>query len=148
MNYLFITFLFLFSMSCFHPLKLEAKIPKLLVLIISSDNYPGSPFPHPYRQLQQVWSSYAHLDPSHVEAYFIRGNPNLTAEVELEGDVLWSRTEECVKPGILNKTILSMEYFLSRLHEFDYVLRTNLSSFYVMPKLLEFLKTLPKNGVY
>lgn len=136
------------GMLCFQSLRLEAKTPKLLVLIISSDNIPSIPLIYPYKQLHQVWKSYAHLDPSNVETYFIRGNSALASQTELVEDVLWSRVEEGLIPGILNKTILSMEYFLPRLHEFDFVLRTNLSSFYVIPKLLEFLKTLPKNGVY
>jgi len=37
---------------------------------------------------------------------------------------------------------------LPRIREFDYVLRTNLSSFFVFPRLFEFLKTLPKQRCY
>ena len=148
MKWFFLNIVFFFSILYFPSLELEAKTPKLLVLIISSDNIPSIPLIYPYKQLHQVWRSYAHLDSSHVETYFIRGNPDLSTQVELVEDVLWSRTEEGLVPGILNKTILSMEYFLPRLHKFDYVLRTNLSSFYVIPKLLEFLTTLPKTGVY
>lgn len=126
----------------------EQKEMKLLVLIISSDNFPGSNLVFPYKELQKVWSSYMHLDPEHIEAYFIRGNPELTAEFEVVDDVVWCKTEENVIPGILNKTIMSMEYLLPRIDEFDFILRTNLSSFYVFPRLLEFLKTIPKTGCY
>lgn len=115
---------------------------KLLVLIIASDNLPV------YKNLEQVWRSYMHLDPEHVEAYFIRGNPDLTANYEIVDDVLWSKTIENPKPGMLNKTILSLEFFRGRLDEFDYVLRTNLSSFYYFPNLLKFLATLPKTKCY
>jgi hypothetical protein len=41
-----------------------------------------------------------------------------------------------------------MEALLPRLDEFDYVLRTNLSSFYYFPKLLDFLKILPPTECY
>lgn len=132
----------------FQTLRSEEKTPKLLILIISTDNFPGCPLVFPYKKLQEIWRSYMHLDHEHVKAYFIRANPNLATEYQLEGDVLWSKTEESLKPGILNKTILSMEYFLPRLQEFDFVLRTNLSSFYVIPKLLDFLKQLPKENTY
>lgn len=148
MRWVSIKLTLLLSLLCFHPLRSEEATPKILVLIISSDNFPGSPLVYPYKQLQAVWRSYMHLDPEHVEAYFIRANPDLDKEYQLVGDVLWSKTIENVKPGILNKTVLSLKYFLPRLQEFDFVLRTNLSSFYVMPKLLNFLKNLPKTGAY
>jgi len=143
---IFTFFFLLFS----HSLGAEEKSPKLLVLIIASDNFPGSNLVFPYKQMQEVWRSYMQLDPTHVKAYFIRSNPDLSNDFELDGDTLWSKTEESVKPGILNKTLLSMEYFLSQQDEFefDYVLRTNLSSFYVIPKFFDFLHTLPKNRLY
>lgn len=116
---------------------------KILVLIIASDDQPV------YPELQKIWRSYMHNDPEHVEAYFIRGNPDLPSMYQIDGDILWSRTSESIIPGIINKTILSLEAFLPRIQkEFDYVLRTNLSSFYVFPKLLDFLKTCPRKGFY
>lgn len=118
---------------------------KVLVLIITSDQLPI------YRELQKIWKSYMHSDPQHIEAYFIRGNPHLPSLYEIKDDVIWSQTEEGWSPasaGIINKTVLSLEALLPRLHEFDYIVRTNLSSFYVFPRLLKFLETLPKTGCY
>lgn len=115
---------------------------KVLVLIISSDGTEA------YRELQKVWKSYMHSDPAHFEVYFIKGNPELPTPFEIKGDDLFVKTEEGYVPGIVNKTILSMEAMLPRLKEFDYVLRTNLSSFYVFPRLLNFVSTLPKKKCY
>lgn len=116
---------------------------KVLVLIIASDNTPI------YRSLQNIWRSYMHNDPEHIEAYFIKGNPDLSSDYQIEGDVIWSRTVENIMPGIVNKTILSLEALLPRIKgEFDYVLRTNLSSFYIFPRLLTFLKTCPTRSFY
>jgi hypothetical protein len=56
--------------------------------------------------------------------------------------------EETYIPGLGDKTILAMEAFLPRLKEFDFVLRTNLSSFYVFPRLLQFVRCLPKKRCY
>ena len=89
-----------------------------------------------------------HLDREHVEAYFIKGAPELEKPYLIFEDEIWSKTQENYVPGILNKTILSMEAMLPRLDEFDYVLRTNLSSFYYFPKLLDFLKRLPPTECY
>ena len=117
-------------------------LPKVLVLIIASDDKAY------YLEEQKIWRSYIHLDPTHVEAYFIKASPVLETPYAVIGDEIWSKTEENYIPGILNKTLLSMEALLPRLDEFDYILRTNLSSFYYFPKLFEFLKTLPSTECY
>jgi hypothetical protein len=116
--------------------------PKILVLIIANDA------PQYYVENQKVWRSFMHLDREHVEAYFIKAEPKLRGNYRIRGDVIWSKTEENFSPGILNKTILSMEAMLRRIDEFDYVLRTNLSSIYDFPKLLDFLRKLPAKNCY
>lgn len=118
-----------------------AKDPKTLVLVICTDGKL-------YDELQKVWKSYMHLDPEHFECYFIRANPKLSSPFFIDEDVIWSRTQENYIPGILNKTLLSLEAFLPRLDEFDYVLRCNLSSFFVFPRLLEFLSEAPEQQFY
>ena len=115
---------------------------KVLILVITSDNEAR------YLELQKLWKSYMHSDPEHVEAYFIRADHNLSLPCEIRGDVIWSRTKECLIPGVIEKTVRSLEYLLPRLKEFDFVIRTNLSSFYVFPQLLQFLETLPKKLCY
>jgi hypothetical protein len=118
---------------------------KVLVLIIASDQFPV------YVELQKIWRSYMHLDPKHIEAYFIKGDEHLPTTTRIEGDIIWSKTSDGWIPasgGILNKTILSLEMMLPRIYEFDYIIRTNLSSFYIFPRLLKFLKTLPKTRCY
>lgn len=129
-----------FILSLFLPKTLLAL--KVLMLVIASDNEER------YIELQKLWSSYMHSDPEHVEVYFIRGDPALATQSEVKDDVVWSRTKECTVPGIVIKTLYSFEHFASRLNEFDFVIRTNLSSFYVFPRLLEYLETLPKKGCY
>jgi hypothetical protein len=134
---------------CFHSHLLAAdKNLKVLVLIICSDHFPGSNLDFPYKEMQNIWKSYMHSYPEQIEAYFLRAEPNLVANSEIRGDVIWSKTDENVFPGILNKTLLAIEYMLPKLNEFDYVLRTNLSSFFVFPAMLEFLKTIPRHNCY
>jgi len=84
---------------------------KVLVLIICSDQFPGTTLTFPYKEMQEVWRSYMHRDPEHVEAYFIRANPHLNSMYEIQGDVIWSKTEENVIPGILNKTSYLLSLF-------------------------------------
>jgi hypothetical protein len=120
----------------------KAREPKVLVLIIASDGLEA------YKELQNIWKSYMDSDPEHFEAYFIRGNPQLVPACEIEGQNLTVKSIESYVPGILHKTVLSMEAMMPRLSEFDFVLRTNLSSFYVLPRLLDFVKKLPKKRCY
>lgn len=142
MKRLFIFFLWLGIFFFSIPAEAKPRSHKLLVLIIASDNHPA------YIEMQMIWRAYMHLDPNHVEAYFIKGDPNLQSDFEIKGDTIWSKTPECFVPGIINKTILSLEAMKDRRMEFDYVLRTNLSSFLIFPRLLKFMKTLPKNRCY
>lgn len=139
-NWIFLcVFLFIRSLT---SNQLESREIKTLVLIIASDDSPL------YAHFQRTWKSYMHLDPEHFECYFIRGNENLPTKYSIEGDTIWSKTKECMTPGVLNKTLLSFAALSSRIDEFDYILRANLSSFFVFPRLLEFLKTLPRQGCY
>lgn len=115
---------------------------KLLVLIIASDNHPV------FLELQGIWRAYMHLDPKHVTAYFLKGDPDLKTASEIRGDVLYTKVLDDYQPGILKKTIFSMEALSDKLDTYDYVLRTNLSSFYDFPNLLSYLQTAPKQGYY
>lgn len=138
-------FLLVFSMPFFSNMVAEERTPRLLVLVLASENFPI------YTELQKVWRSYMHYDPEHVETYFIKGDPELSAPFLIDGDIIWSKTKEGFigeTSALIDKTIYSMEAIYDRLADFDYVLRTNLSSFYVFPRLLEQLKTLPKTGCY
>jgi len=52
---------------------------------------------------------------------------------------------ECIFPGLLYKTRVAMEYLLNH-EEFDYLLRSNLSSFFHAESLLEFIKDKPRQN--
>lgn len=121
---------------------LSAEGLKTLVLIIATDNLPA------YKDLQDIWKSYMNDDPEHFEAYFLRADPKLTEPFVIRPNEIVVKTEEGYAPGILNKTLLAMEAFLPRLDEFDYVLRTNLSSFFPYKNFLKHLETLPRTNCY
>lgn len=120
----------------------EPKDLKTLILIIATDDKPA------YRELQKIWEAYMNTDPQHFEAYFLRADPNLSVPYVIKSNEIIVKTEEGFVPGILNKTILALEAMQERLHEFDYVIRTNLSSFFPFPNLLNYLKKLPQENCY
>ncbi|GEM_PF-4826968 len=126
----------------FSPFLHSAESPKILILVVASDNLPV------YHELQKGWRSYMRSDPEHIEAYFVKANPNLLAPVEIKDDTIWVRTS-AEASHILHKTISALEFLLERINnEFNYVIRTNLSTFYIYPRLLDFCKTLPPAGCY
>lgn len=128
--------------DCSEAFSQHEKPKKILMLIASSDDLPV------YAELHKIWRAYMRLCPDQVEAYFVKSNPNLETSCQLIEDTLWTKTHENFSPGMITKTLLAMEYMLPRLNEFEYVVRTNLSSFYVFPRLIKYLETLPKTGCY
>jgi hypothetical protein len=137
-------FLIVFNSICFHLMAGEAlsKELKTLILIITTDDQPF------YKEAQKIWKTYMNSDPDHFEAYFLRGNPDLGTLFEISKNDLTVKTQESLVPGIINKTILGMEALEPRLDEFDYVIRTNLSSFYPFENLRNFLSKLPRKNCY
>jgi hypothetical protein len=55
--------------------------------------------------------------------------------------------EECLLPGVLEKTLKGFGFALAN-YTFDFLLRTNISSFFVFPLLKGVLATLPCIGCY
>ncbi len=115
---------------------------KVLFLIIAHDSEKH------LVAMQNVWRSYMNIDHKHVEAYFLKADPNIRKEIKVAGDTIFVKTEENFVPGCMNKTIMAMKYLAPRLSEFDYVIRTNLSSFFIFSRLFTFLETLPKTSCY
>lgn len=115
---------------------------KVLVLIIASNNLPV------YEEFKKVWRAYMKSNPKQIEAYFIDDNPSLTTEWTIKGDTIWSNAPIGIVPGVTNKTIYALEAMFPRFHQFDYILRTNLSSFYIFPRLLKFLQKAPSKNFY
>ena len=110
---------------------------KLLCLIIASkdDQYP---------QFEQQWRKYidkigANLS---VKFFFIYCTDQMTIDPETHTITL--KDNESLIPGIFNKTIHAMTETIQI--DYDYLLRTNLSSFFDFRKLLAYLDMVsPKN---
>ncbi len=111
---------------------------RILCLILASD----SPI---YTPLQENWRSYIYRYSDTIEAYFYKANPKLEVPWKLEGDTLWVNCPENLH-SVAKKFQLALRAFESRFNEFDFILRPNLSSVFMMDRYLEAVKTLPKEG--
>jgi hypothetical protein len=113
---------------------------KIIVLIIDSDTESV------YAYNRAVWRSYRASDPD-IQAFFIRMDESAPEEGELRGDTLFFKGKEGFIPAILQKTICAFTYASAHL-EFDYILRTNLSSFYRLSTFKNAVDTLPRDRCY
>lgn len=107
---------------------------KVILLIIASN---GGGYDH----FKEYWRSYMNRF-SGVRSFFIYSDPHIVTDMYVTNDSISHRSEESLRPGILYKTIAAMSV-CSTLFKYDYILRTNLSSFIHIPRLLKYLETQP-----
>lgn len=108
---------------------------KILILIISSNGFP-------YDDYKELWREYMNLD-EEIDSYFIESK-----DVEkscIEDDIIYIKGVESYEK-IFYKTQEALKLF--DLKTYDYIFRTNLSSFIVFSKYKQWLKTLLKENVY
>lgn len=108
---------------------------KLLVFIISSNGFP-------YDEYKELWKQYMNLDKD-IECYFLESKD--TKESYIEEDTIFINGVESYNT-IFYKTQEALKLF--NLRSYDYIFRTNLSSFIVFYKYKKWLETLEKENVY
>ena len=107
---------------------------KVIILIIASHN-------EAYDLFKLCWKEYMNSF-QNVKSYFLYSDPNIENDVYITEDTITHKSVESVVPGILFKTTAGMS-FCNNYFSYDYLLRTNLSSFYHIPRLLSYLETRP-----
>lgn len=103
---------------------------KIIILIIASGG-------DGYDQFKEYWRLYMNRFPG-VRSFFIYSDPTIVADMHVTNDSISHRSVESLRPGILYKTIAAMSV-CSALFKYDYIMRTNLSSFIHIPRLLMYL---------
>lgn len=83
-----------------------------------------------------------------VSSYFVTMRSEQTNHVEICGDIIFIKGME-TRLNILRKTFLSMYYLLKVLKlNYDYIIRTNISTISNIPKILKYCEILPKDHIY
>jgi hypothetical protein len=88
------------------------------------------------------WLQYMNKNPD-VKSFFLYSDPTIENDLLIDTNSITYKCEESLIPGILFKT-LAAEKFCQKYMSYDYILRTNLSSFIHFPRLLTYLTTHPK----
>jgi len=112
---------------------------KILMLVIAS-------YDDKYANIVETWKKYANKF-ENVKIYLLYCRDDLTEQIVVNDDdcTIFYNCEESFIPGIFLKSIYSMHYFKNR-YNYDYLIRTNLSSFYNIPKLVSFLDKQPRHN--
>ena len=88
-----------------------------------------------YETLRKFWSTYMHAS-DEIEAYFYRSDMDLSGNYEIRGDTVYVKCPEGLW-SVVKKLQMALQAFESRLDEFDYICRPNLSSFFIFDRYLK-----------
>ena len=127
---------------------------KVLVLILSSPNV--NPV---YKLHKEIWGKYMNSHPD-ISCFFMEYTENTenaenaenaenTVKIQVKDNHIFINGKESVIPGCYNKTLDSLEYFINNnVVEYDFIIRTNLSSLWNFRALIKHLETLPREKLY
>lgn len=112
---------------------------KIIFLIISSSNDES------YINMKKMHQEYLKLYNGRIKYFFVESIPDMEVEIKEVDDHIFIKDTESIIPGIYNKTIQSMNH-ISQKYPYDFMIRTNLSSFWNLPNILNLLETKPTSG--
>lgn len=119
--------------------KLDGKLPNILYLIIYNENNEYE------RKMKKVLEKYVHKF-NHITTYFVTLK-QLNKPFIIEGDVIYINGTESFIPGILYKTVKTLQ-ILTTNKEYDYILRGNISTVINLHKLTNILKLNNTRNIY
>jgi hypothetical protein len=109
----------------------------IIFLIISSKNKSY------YQEMKGLTAMYMSKYPNNINFFFVESDPNIKPEMEIIGNNIFVKNKETYIPGIFIKTIKALKYINDN-YDYDYLIRTNASSFFNIENMLKYLSNLPK----
>jgi hypothetical protein len=117
----------------------------IVMLVIASRSY------HYDLLINKYWSyliKYIKENNYSIKIYLLFGNNVKHDDLNLnDDDKLILNTPECKIPGILIKTIESFK-IINNLYDYKHIIRTNLSSFFIVENMLKISANLNDNNIY
>lgn len=114
-------------------------MPKILILILASDNQTY------YKEFQKQWERYMNKYDD-IDCYFYKCDPTIDVPIKVHNNnTILIKLDETFE-NIYIKTIKVFEYFYGKLDTYDYIYRTNLSSFIMIDRYIKYVSTLPNKN--
>lgn len=114
---------------------MEKPYYKAIILVLASHDQPL------YKFFKRAWETCLDSN-SNIRVFFTYGrNPDL---VPKEHDLIYNDIKECFYPGMITKTVRSLAE-IDEKYSYDFLIRTNLSTFWDFDKLLTRLERMPKS---
>lgn len=112
------------------------------ILVIDSDKEEV------YKFCREIWRINCSKHKDEFKLVFLKSTPELkNHEFQLIGDTLFTAYHGLTNHEIINKTIIGFEFSLTNFC-FSHLLRTNLSSFFALSKILSLIPRLPHEKCY
>jgi hypothetical protein len=112
---------------------------KILVLILASDDQPL------YKEFQKRWLKYMDRHPL-FDCYFYKANPDQKEHMYLSDRTTLSIKMTESLGNVYEKTLMAFRFFRPHFDRYEFIFRTNLSSFLVFDTYLEYCKKCPKSN--
>lgn len=110
---------------------------KIIFLIISSNELVEFPL------MRKITTQYMNLFSNDIKHYFLEYHEDIENDIVEKENYLFFKGTDDIQSSIYKKTISAMEYVTNK-YDFDYIIRTNISSFWHITNLLKFLENAPK----
>jgi len=110
---------------------------KLIILIISSDNIGI------YSEMKRISQIYFNKYLDKIKFFYLEYKGFQEPEIIENGNYLYFNGNESYIPGIYQKSIKAIQY-INKKYEYEFILRTNLSSFLNLNNILTYLDTIDK----
>lgn len=96
---------------------------------------------------QKYLNDFKKFNGNNIIFYFVTYKNDIN-NIVIDNNIIYIKGEESLL-NILNKTILSIEYLITKLDlKFDFIIRLNISTIINIPELIKYLYNLPKFNVY
>lgn len=109
---------------------------KAVILVLASDNSPI------YQEFRKIYQRYLNECPD-VKVLLVYGAGTLFERQEY--DLVYDDIVENYYPGMITKTLRAMEH-IDQTYDYDFLIRTNLSTFWDFTNLLKRLEVLPSTN--
>ena len=112
---------------------------RVLFLIIASRNAL-------YDKVKEYWQQIIDKKHDNIDFYFLYNDSNIEKEYVINGNDILFKERETFIPGIFNKTISALN--TCNYTNYDYIIRTNMSTFFYIPGLLLFLQNANPGNIF